>query len=193
VRDGDIRAALRTRLQQEHADDERTKLIDELGLHGMVRVDVAVLNGSLSGYELKSDRDTLRRLPMQVEYYSRALDYATLVMGAQQHARHGAGVVPDWWGVIVATEDGCGRIGLSQVRPARPNPRLDPFTLAALLWRQEALDELTSRGLDAGVRTKPRDVLTRRLGEMVPVPELRDAVRARLHAREGWRLPPPRE
>jgi hypothetical protein len=50
--------------------------------HGQVFVDVAVINGEIHGYELKSERDTLERLPRQVEVYSAVLGRATLVVGA---------------------------------------------------------------------------------------------------------------
>jgi hypothetical protein len=49
-------------------------MLDEFGLeHGEVRVDVAVINGELHGYEIKSERDTLERLPRQVKAYSAVL------------------------------------------------------------------------------------------------------------------------
>jgi hypothetical protein len=70
-----IRPALRSRLLVEHAHDPETVLIEELGLRrGLVRVDIAVVNGLLHGYEIKSDRDSLRRLAKQVDVYSAVLD-----------------------------------------------------------------------------------------------------------------------
>ncbi len=60
--DSDIRAVLRSRLFLKHPDEADTVVIEELGLcRGQVRVDVAVVNGLLHGYEIKSDRDSLRR------------------------------------------------------------------------------------------------------------------------------------
>src|SRR5665647_2133318 len=81
MRDGDVRTALHEQLRGEHAHElDRTRILDELGLAGEVRVDVAVLNGSFSGYEIKSAKDTLRRLPKQVQVYSQILDFAVLVV-----------------------------------------------------------------------------------------------------------------
>ena len=38
-----------------------TRIVDDLGLrHGVARVDVAVVNGIIHGYELKSDKDNLK-------------------------------------------------------------------------------------------------------------------------------------
>ena len=80
--DVDIRSALRSRLLAKHAADADTVIIDELGVcRGKVRVDVAVVNGMLHGYEIKSDRDNLRRFSGQVDFYGKVLDRATLVVG----------------------------------------------------------------------------------------------------------------
>lgn len=97
MRDVDVRDALHRRLAHERAGDDSTFVLDELGLCQQVRVDVAVINGRMSGYELKSERDTLRRLPAQIDVYSRVLDFATLVV-AQKHHDHALPLLPDWWG-----------------------------------------------------------------------------------------------
>src|SRR3990170_1714739 len=80
--DSAIRASLRSRLLGQHGQDADTVLIEELGLRrGQVRIDIAVVNGLLHGYEIKSDRDSLRRLGTQVAIYGKVLDQATLVVG----------------------------------------------------------------------------------------------------------------
>lgn len=172
-------------LRVEHAAEPDTRYLDELDLCGVVRVDVAVVNGTLSGYELKSDYDTLRRLPAQVRMYSEVLDRATLVVG-ERHRDHALAVLPDWWGVIVAQSVEAG-VNLVQLRPARWNDAVAPMSIARLLWRDEVLEELEARGLVHGVRSKPRWVLWERLATSVPTTELRALVRHRLKTREGWR------
>ncbi|MDA8118743.1 MAG: sce7726 family protein, partial [Gammaproteobacteria bacterium] len=73
-----------------------TVVLDELGIcRGEVRVDVAVVNGEIHGYEIKSDRDSLRRLASQVELYSKVLDQATLVAG-ERHFDAAAALLPEW-------------------------------------------------------------------------------------------------
>lgn len=64
---------------------------------GACRVDVCVINGHLHGYEIKSDVDTLRRLPLQQQFYSDVLDKATIVVG-QRHLDHALETLPAWWG-----------------------------------------------------------------------------------------------
>ena len=64
MRDSEIRNTLRATLLSEHAGDPTAVVIDELGIcQGSARIDMAVVNGSLNGYEIKSDLDTLARLP----------------------------------------------------------------------------------------------------------------------------------
>lgn len=186
MRDIDVRDALHRRLNHEHVGQlPDTLYVDELGLCGQVRVDVAVVNGALSGYELKSASDNLRRLPTQVEIYSQVLDHATLVV-AESHAEQARAMLPPWWGVIEATWDGM-QVELRDIAQPQMNPGIKAFSLAQLLWRNEVLEELSKRGLDAGYRSKPRLVLWDRLATEVPLDELRRLVRTRLKAREGWR------
>lgn len=186
MRDRDVRRALHEELAREHADElEQTLFVDELGLCGEVRVDVAVVNGSLSGYELKSERDTLRRLPNQVAFYSRVLDFATLVV-AESHLKGARELIAPWWGLTLARAHG-GEVILEHVKEPEFNVSVDPMSIAQLLWRDEALAELAARGLDRGVRTKPRWVVWSRLVEAVDRDELRAAVRDRLKDRSGWR------
>lgn len=189
MRDSDVREALHMYLDNEHSQRAAdTLLVDELGLCGQVRVDVAVVNGALTGYELKSAQDTLRRLPVQAAVYSKVLDYAHLVV-AQNHVRDARSMVPGWWGLIEASWTGTS-VALTPVLEGKPNPGVDPYSLAQLLWRDEALRELELREIDKGVRTKPRNVLWQRLANEVPVEELRSVVRNRLKSRTGWRVGP---
>src|SRR4029077_13805561 len=60
--------------------------------------DVAVVNGALDGFELKSDRDRLDRLARQSEIYGAVFDRMTLVVGPR-HERQAARMIPDWWGL----------------------------------------------------------------------------------------------
>lgn len=191
MRDHDVRTALREHLTAEHAADMATTLlIDELGLCGETRVDMAVVNGSLSGYELKSARDNLDRLPGQVETYGRVLDYVYLVV-ADNHLDQARRIVPPWWGVVVA-KAGQNGVVLKQRRKARRNPSVDPYSVAQLLWREEALALLTARGLDRGYRAKPRHLLWQRIAEHLELDDLRNSVRETLRARRGWRESPAR-
>ena len=77
-----IRSALKKFLTNHHAQDEKVRIIEEFGVqHGTARVDIAVINGIIHGYEIKSDQDTLRRLPRQMGVFNLVFDKITLVVG----------------------------------------------------------------------------------------------------------------
>jgi hypothetical protein len=184
MRDREVRERLCRDLRVWHPDPD-TLLVNELDLGGLVRVDVAAVNGELWGYEIKSAQDTLRRLPTQVEIYSKVLDFAALVV-AERHHEHALDLLPNWWYVYTATESIDG-VALTEVRRGSCNADVDPLHLAQLLWRDEALAELTKRGVDRGVRSKPRRAVWQRLVEVLELPELRGVVRTRLKSRVGWK------
>jgi hypothetical protein len=189
MRDIDIRRELRRKVSRQYGADPDTLVIEELGLcQGVVRVDLAVINGSIHGYEIKSELDTLDRLPGQSQIYNRVLDYVTIV-ASPTHAEKAAELVPEWWGVCIALPVKGGVILRSRRLPRR-NALRDPFAFAQLLWRNEALEMLTVLGLADGMRSKPRDVLWRRLADHVGPGLLGKMVRQRLKDRATyWRAP----
>ncbi|HEX8532885.1 MAG TPA: sce7726 family protein [Allosphingosinicella sp.] len=186
MRDRDVRAALLSQLSAEHANDPDTRIVEEMGVWaGSARIDVAVINGELAGFELKSDRDTLDRLPMQAEIYSLVFDRVCLVT-TERHLRKARDLVPRWWGTYVASEDIIGRTVVRRQRASRLNPSRDPFIMAQLLWREEALALLARHGLEAGWRSKTAKALHRRLAAELPLPLLSDGIRCALKARTAW-------
>jgi hypothetical protein len=189
VGDGPIRAALRSKfLVKEFNEVDATVIIDELGLcRGQVRVDVAVVNGLLHGYEIKSDRDSLRRLAVQVEVYGKVLDRATLVIG-ERHMPGALDMVPAWWGVlhVYPTTNG---LRFKTLRRAQKNPRRDPHSLVELLWLDDAIAILEERNAARGVRGKPRRMVWNRVCEYFDVDEIGAIVRAKLKARATDQVP----
>src|ERR1700722_14688560 len=62
TRDSDIRRVLLADLYQIYGDKEQDLIVEEFGCNS-ARTDIAVINGSLHAFEIKSDSDTLDRLP----------------------------------------------------------------------------------------------------------------------------------
>ena len=186
MKDSDIRQVVLSHLSREYERDPDSVIIEELGLcQGEARVDIAVVNGSIHGFEIKSDQDTLKRLPGQVEIYSRSLDAVTLVVGGR-HLDQSLKVIPKWWGVIVAKEK-LGQVHLKIRRQCKLNPCLDPFAVVQILWRDEAFKALKERGLHCGLANKPRITLWKKLVEYLPINELVSLVMSILKSRENWR------
>jgi len=185
VNDRDVRTALLTRLRCDHANDADTVIVEEMGVwSGSVRVDVAVINGELHGIELKSERDTLERLPNQASLYSEVFDRVTLVV-ASRHFGKARAIVPEWWGLTEASRRSDGRTELREVRPSTSNPSPQALQIARLLWKSEVLSLLEQNGLLRGYRSKPIEVLAQRLSTSLPLKTLRDSVRTALKARPG--------
>ncbi|MBO9100014.1 MULTISPECIES: sce7726 family protein [unclassified Rhizobium] len=185
MRDIDVRSAMLRRLRDSHADDASTRIVEEMGIwSGTVRVDIAVINGELSGVELKSDRDTLERLPSQAALYSRVFDRMTLVVGSK-HIEKALPLIPTWWGVIAATWNG-QEVELEDVRKVDKNPKPDAFLLAQLLWKDEALLVLEARGLAKGWKSKTAAAVHHHLAASLPIVDLSGSVRAALKARSVW-------
>ena len=100
LRDSDIRPALRRLVRELEAGAADSVVIEELGLSkGAVRVDVAVINGIMHAYEIKSDADSLRRLGMQAAHYGKCFDRVSLVLGSR-HVELARKAVPSWWGLL---------------------------------------------------------------------------------------------
>lgn len=186
MRDLDVRVAVRSWLYEAHAGDIDTRIVEEMGVwSGSVRVDIAVINGELHGFELKSASDTLERLPAQAALYSEVFDRVTLVI-AEKHARQASRIIPRWWGITLAKAAGSGGVAIRERRQASLNPRINPLQLARLLWRPEALRLLETHGLAKGIRSKPAEALFARLAAEVPTHILQQEVRSILKAREQW-------
>jgi hypothetical protein len=152
---------------------------------GTVRVDIAVINGQLHGFELKSARDTLQRLPAQAALYSKVFDRVTLVT-APRHQEHAVSAIPDWWGITSAIMRPDGTILLKRIRNPKRNPEVCPLQLARLLWKQEALAVLERHGIDCGIRSGTVDAIAHRLAEKLPVHVLSHDVREVLKHRSDW-------
>jgi hypothetical protein len=182
MRDVDVRSAMLVSLRAAHADDSSTRIVEEMGIwSGTVRVDIAVINGELCGVELKSDKDTLGRLPAQAALYNRVFDRVTLVVGQRLHEK-AVKIIPAWWGVISASWNGTS-VNLTEVRQAHTNPEVDPFLLAQLLWKEEALAVLEEYGLSKGWRSKPAAAIHRHLADGLTSQQLGLAVRSALKQR----------
>jgi hypothetical protein len=186
MRDRDVRQALLAHLAELHAGDPDTRIVEEMGVWcGTARIDVAVVNGELCGFELKSERDTLERLPLQAEVYGLVFDRLSLVT-TERHLKKADTIVPRWWGTYIVQQEFGGLTKIRRARAPQLNPRRDPVILAQLLWRSEALDLLNQHSLVAGYRSKSAKALHERLATGLPLKDLALGVRAALKVRTSW-------
>ena len=183
MHDVDVRRAMRRRLDESHADEVDTRIVEELGIWAhTVRIDLAVINGEFHGIELKSARDTLERLPNQAMLYNEVFDRVTLVV-ADKHLSKALDLVPLWWGIMTAVS--CKELGvrIDLARPADMNPSINPVQIARLFWKTEAIAVLEKYGLARGYRSKPAEVIAQRLASDLPIDCLRGEARQALKLR----------
>jgi len=187
MNDLDIRKVLKSELLDKYGNDPETIILEELGLkHGRTRIDLVVINDRFYGYEIKSDRDSLKRLPEQINIYGSIMDRVTLVVG-YRHAYNAFKMIPEWWGVRLAEKDEeSGAVFLSDARLPTDNPRVDINAIVSLLWRDEALDILEEIGKSKGVRSKTRADIYSRLVQVIEPRHLCAMVRRQLKSRKDW-------
>lgn len=187
IKDVHIRKELKTYLCSLR--DPSNYFVEELGIcGGESRIDLALLSDEIHGFEIKSEADSLNRIEKQAVFYSRALNFATVVT-AEKHLSKLIDTIPSWWGVISVAKnpDVPSDLQFSDIRSAKRNPNPDLYTVAQFLWRDEALELLKARGLDRGLRTKPRKHLWEKIASGFQTHDLFEVVASTLSSRENWR------
>lgn len=182
TRDCDIRRVLLADLGARYSDPEHDLIVEEFGCK-TARADVAVINGSLHAYEIKSDSDSLDRLSSQIAAYQGVFEYVTLICG-QRLLDRARVTIPGWWGLQKA-EYREGRIVLRRLRVPRLNPSQDSLALARMLWKTETLTCLRKHGHKVVTAKNSADEVSRALAVLIPIPVLTNEVRQAIRARGG--------
>lgn len=150
--DRDIRVALRKMVSTY----KNAKVFDEYTTYsGKSRADLVAINGHVNAFEIKSDYDSLSRLENQVKEYDLNFERNCIVAG-EKYIEKVSKVVPDHWGIILATRNRENRVSLNYKRVATLNPNLDFVSFAGLLesskFRKIVLDDnfYEKSGLERG-------------------------------------------
>jgi hypothetical protein len=185
--DAEIRTALHRKALRAFHHCNDTLVIDELGLaHAKARIDVAVINGSVHGFEIKSAADTLTRLPQQLKVYEQCLEMLTIVC-AEKHIAGVRELAPRWCGITKVTKGPRGGIMFITVREPKRNPNIQPYRLAHLLWRSEAVAILTQANASPKVLRAPRKMLYKSLAAKFSVAEITAFIKQSMASRQEWR------
>ena len=169
IYDSNIRKVLYSEFLKEKKfikNPKETIIIDEFSSsYSSARIDISVLNGSLHGYEIKSERDTLERLPKQVEYYTKIFEYITVVT-TEKYIKKVIEIIPEFFGIFLI-ENKKGILKLKKIRNSKKNKNIDYFELAKLLWKEE-LKEILKENKIKKVSSLTRIELTKKLVENIP-------------------------
>lgn len=195
IYDADIRRILFDSfyMEKEYIEEPDTVVINELDVcAGVSRADVAVINGKIHGYEIKSKQDNLERLPGQIESYNLVFDTMTIVT-YKSHLKKVRSIVPKWWG-IKCIDEKKGEVVLKDVRKPKENNNIDIQNVAMLLWKDEMIDLLLNHSdITKGYKSKSRYQLSCMIEKYVEANVVQEYVRNVLKNRQGWKAVPLRQ
>lgn len=167
----DIRLALRCWVKEKFKTNQNDILIDELGfsnkdpnssVDSSFRADLALANGRLVGFEIKSEKDSLKRWVSQMTAYLNVFDEVWLCVHGK-HLESALTITPKSIGVIVVDNFE----SLTLVRVAKNQTFNNAYDLSGLLWRDE-LDALAKfHGIiikSRATKNEVREILAKSLG-----------------------------
>jgi hypothetical protein len=189
MRDIDIRKEIKSSFLKKFYEDSNSKVVEELGVnYGDAIIDIAVINGSLHGFEIKSEFDTLNRLQNQISTYCKTFDFLTIIT-AEKHLMHLSHYLPEWCGIIVINkkESINDTQKLKYIKRPKKNPNTDKFSIVKLLWRDETLAILNSIGVTRGVKNKSKPLLWELLANSLDKKVISEKVRETLKTRVNWK------
>lgn len=140
----DIRTALRNWVHDKFELKHNDILINELGfwnkdpkstVDNSFRADLALANGRLVGFEIKSQKDNLKRWSSQMTAYTNVFDEIWLCSHGK-HLHQALSVTEKHIGILVVDDTG----SITVVRYAAENNKLNFYDLSGLLWKDELIE-----------------------------------------------------
>lgn len=144
------------------------------------RADLAVANGKLQAFEIKSDRDSLRRLDAQISLFSTRFDKVTVVT-TSRFIEAAKERLPSYIEIWHATRDDTLEVALRVVRRGQTREIKNRGILSSYLQKSELAIFLRSEGHTIGANAS-REELEQLLSES-PLTRLRAFVLSRLKQR----------
>ena len=188
ILDIDIRHKMKSSILKDFIIDDQSRIVEEFALcYVDARIDIAVINGSLYGYEIKSESDDLRRLPSQMMAYLKIFDYLTVVT-SENHINEVFITSPGQCGIVLVKRDDTSKqSNLTEIRPPLKNEFIEKQALIQLLWKDELLDVLSNYQI-RGYKSKSKPLLWDIISDLVPIDEISTIVREKIKARSNWRV-----
>ncbi|MNO19158.1 hypothetical protein D3C76_88860 [compost metagenome] len=184
VNDQYVRTLLMNELKTCYINDLNTRIINELGIDfGASRVDVAVVNGIIHGYEIKSDMDNLNRLPRQISYYNRLFQRMTIV-SSRKYYEQIYEMVPQWWGIKVLSAD---NKRLIEKRKGRVQNNQDKELLLRLLWKKDLEGFVDFLNLPKKLKLFKKNQLLEIFTQEADIKLIREYTYQALKNRPNWR------
>jgi hypothetical protein len=96
-------------------------------------------------------------------------------------------MVPEWWGIIVAKINDNNSVIFNTIRKEEFNINQNSISIARLLWRDEALKILEKNKEVDGFNSKPRNLIYKKLADLLDKKTLSKEVRETIFLRTDWR------
>jgi hypothetical protein len=182
LRDPHIRGPLDQWIRAQHSSCAETEILHELKMpRPSARIDIAVINGELCGFEIKSDVDSLTRLSRQGRAFSAVFDRVAIVT-TSRHISAAINEIPSWWGVLRVEVIGQKTSFFPEREPGE-NPSPDGRALLHMLSRRELVELLQQIEPREGLRAARRDALVDAIASDLPASVVREEVRMKLKER----------
>ena len=176
---------IKQKLRSELIIPESATIVEELQLCGhCARADFAVIDNTIRGFEIKSEKDNLSRLENQIGYYDQVFEFSTLV-AAEKHLSAARQILPSHWGLIAVKAN--ATIRLVSKRKAKRNKRLSSESILELLWMDELLEIVASKGLHGTRKSWGRGKLRSMIAANLTEAETLECASAQIRVRRNWR------
>jgi hypothetical protein len=186
MKDFEIRKSLHQDFLSDYNHLSESLIVDELKVcNGNAIMDVAVIDGSLIGFEIKSAYDNLSRLTNQMSFYNKVFDFITVVT-CKNHLKGVINTVPKKWGIWVVEKEG-NELKKFETRIATVNEDTDAFSTAQFLWKTEIIDLIVKRSLDKKICNKRKWIQWQYLADSLELQDLKNEVRFYLKSRNDWK------
>lgn len=121
---------IRRVLLRELSKDEELEIYQEFVLpSSKARADIVTVGEIFTGYEIKSDKDSLQRLSTQIPEYDVYLEKNYIVVG-EKYSSKIKDYIPEHWGIIVVSGSEAedlenNQLKIKMIRKAKKNPLWD--------------------------------------------------------------------
>ena len=135
--------------------NEKVRIMDEIVI-GNARADIVTVTDCLTGYEIKSDKDSYIRLPAQIKAYDNYFQDNYIVV-SKKFIKTAATKVPDYWGIIYVYSSEIEQ-KIIIIREPGFNPKFKIKKQLSLLWRNELTNIMVINKLPKYTRKRKSQV-----------------------------------
>lgn len=174
--DKDIRKILRNKLSKN-----KSRLIDEYEV-GSRRADlVEIKKNKMICYEIKSDRDNLKRLEGQIKEYSKFFDEIIVVVG-EKYKDQVLDLIPTYCGIYLVESD-----SIKIIRKPLPHNKVKIKNVMSLLWKDELNQIIEENGFPKKYKRVAKTDQCKYIISEISETKLKTTCRNILLERKGWR------